>query len=56
MKQWDIVNFSGCDWRYIGKESSGIRLRSLSKHLSDVIVDFSREKMINTGEYKSHGR
>jgi len=53
MKKFEYCNYLGCDWIYCGKEERGIRLKSMSKHLSDVVVDYGREKMINTGLYVS---
>ena len=46
MKKFDLVNYIGCDWRYIGKESEGIRLMSTNKNVSDIVVAYSREMMI----------
>ena len=52
MKKFDRCTYLGCDFRYIGREDAGVRIMSISKHLGDVIVDYSREAMIQKGEFQ----
>jgi len=48
MKKFDLVLYLSAEFRYICREEKGIRLMSTNKNLSDVIVDFSREKYIKS--------
>ena len=51
IKTWDRITYLGCEWRYIGRESNGVRLKSSCKNVADIVVDFSREKYIKLGWY-----
>ena len=56
MKTNSRCNYLGADWIYVGKEPNGIRLKSINKHLADVVVSFSRKNTIKDGHYNSRGR
>ena len=56
MKTFDICNYLGADWRYIGEEDKGIRLKSTCKHVADVIVPYSRKQHIKIGVYQSSSK
>jgi len=56
MKKFDMCNYCGADWRYIGEEDKGVRLMSLCKNVSDVIVPYSRKTYIKIGAYQSSTR
>lgn len=53
MKKFTLVNYLSAEWRYIGEEENGVRLRSTCKNVADLIVPYSRKNQIKIGAYQS---
>ena len=56
LRQNQKCNYLGCDFLYMGESDDGIVLKPLVKHLSDVVVPYSRKAQIKIGAYQSSKR
>ena len=44
-------NYRGADWYIVGKDERGIHLKSVSKHIGNIVVPHAKARLIREGFY-----